>query len=108
MLEDQIQTYVEDVYYAQAEESVSDRVVYLLGAGFSAPLGLPVMSNFLMKSKDMYFSDPERFSTFKEVLEDMIDSNFDLYKKITEDSTFKELFKEFVFKRVERTVGSSR
>jgi hypothetical protein len=31
-----------------------DRVVYLLGAGFSAPLGLPVMSNFLMKSKDLF------------------------------------------------------
>ena len=30
-------------------------VVYLLGAGFSAPLGLPVMSNFLEKSKDLFF-----------------------------------------------------
>jgi len=31
-----------------------DKVVYFLGAGFSAPLGLPVTSNFIVKSKDMY------------------------------------------------------
>jgi len=36
-----------------------EKVVYLLGAGFSAPLGLPVMSNFLEKSKDIYFADPQ-------------------------------------------------
>ena len=29
-------------------------VVYILGAGFSAQFGLPIMSNFLEKSKDMY------------------------------------------------------
>ncbi len=73
MAEAQVQTYVDDAYYAHAEESVSDRVVYLLGAGFSAPLGLPVMSNFLMKSKDMYFSDPERFHTFKSVFDTITD-----------------------------------
>jgi hypothetical protein len=49
-----------------------DKVVYVLGAGFSAPLGLPVMSNFLMKSKDMYFSDPNRYSKFQVVFK-MID-----------------------------------
>lgn len=39
-----------------------EKVVYILGAGFSAPLGLPVMSNFLEKSKDIYFgsTSPER------------------------------------------------
>jgi hypothetical protein len=30
-----------------------EKVVYLLGAGFSAPLGLPVMSNFLIKAKQV-------------------------------------------------------
>ncbi len=64
-----MQTYVDSAYYAQAKESVTDRVVYVLGAGFSAPLGLPVMSNFLMKSKDMYFSNPEGFGYFKEVFD---------------------------------------
>lgn len=31
-----------------------ENVVYILGAGFSAQFGLPIMSNFLEKSKDMY------------------------------------------------------
>lgn len=44
-----------------------DKVVYWLGAGFSAPLGLPVMSNFLIKSKDLYFSDPEKYEHFLDV-----------------------------------------
>ncbi len=38
-----------------------DKVVYFLGAGFSAPLGLPVMRDFLIKSKDMYFENPDRY-----------------------------------------------
>lgn len=41
-----------------------ERVVYLLGAGFSAPLDLPVMSNFLEKSKDLYFSGDPKFKHF--------------------------------------------
>lgn len=44
-----------------------NNVVYLLGAGFSAPLGLPVMSNFLSVSRDLYFQDPARFSHFEGV-----------------------------------------
>src|SRR5215211_7392129 len=44
-----------------------DKVVYFLGAGFSAPLGLPVMTNFLTKSKDMYFLNRSRYSRFPEV-----------------------------------------
>lgn len=39
-----MRTFVEDSYYEQAEKTVTDKVVYLLGAGFSAPLDLPVMS----------------------------------------------------------------
>ena len=46
-----------------------DKVVYLLGAGFSAPLGIPVMSNFLTKSRDLYRSDTTRFAHFKEVFD---------------------------------------
>ena len=34
--------------------TANEKVVYILGAGFSAQFGLPVMSNFLEKSKDMY------------------------------------------------------
>jgi hypothetical protein len=50
-----------------------DRVVYLLGAGFSAPLGLPVMSNFLLKSKDLFASDPTRYGHFSEVFDKIRD-----------------------------------
>lgn len=46
-----------------------DKVTYILGAGFSAPLGLPVMSNFLIKSKDLYFQDPEKYKHFKTVFD---------------------------------------
>jgi hypothetical protein len=46
-----------------------EKVVYLLGAGFSAPLGIPVMNSFLTRSKDLYFTDPARFSHFQEVFD---------------------------------------
>lgn len=48
-----------------------DRVTYVIGAGFSAPLGLPVMSNFLAKSKDLFYSDPGRFPDFEKVFEEI-------------------------------------
>lgn len=44
-----------------------ERVVYILGAGFSAPLGLPVISNFLTKSKDQYARDHEKYASFSEI-----------------------------------------
>jgi len=46
-----------------------ERIVYLLGAGFSAPLGLPVMSNFRSKSLDMYNSNPAEYAHFKVVFD---------------------------------------
>jgi hypothetical protein len=46
-----------------------NKVVYFLGAGFSAPLGLPLMNNFLIKSKDMYSINPTRFEHFKSVFD---------------------------------------
>jgi len=45
------------------------KVVYFLGAGFSVPAGLPVISNFLFRAKDQYFSQPNNFSYFKAVFE---------------------------------------
>src|SRR5262249_8947261 len=42
-------------------------VVYLLGAGFSAPLGLPVMRDFLIKSKDMFAIRPKQYSSFRNI-----------------------------------------
>ena len=57
-----------------------------LGAGFSAPLGLPVMSNFLVKSKDMYFGDPVTYRQFDTV-----------FKTIEELSIIKNYFKADLF-----------
>lgn len=50
---------------------MKSKVVYILGAGFSAPLGLPVMSNFLSRSKDIYTDDPERFKHFSKVFQEI-------------------------------------
>jgi hypothetical protein len=44
-----------------------EKVVYLLGAGFSAPLGLPVMSNFLVRSKDLFAAQPDKYRHFEDV-----------------------------------------
>jgi len=44
-----------------------EKVVYLLGAGFSAPLGLPATNDFLVKSKDMFFENPQKYSHFDDV-----------------------------------------
>ena len=46
-----------------------ERVVYILGAGFSAPLGIPVMSNFLEKSKDQFSRDPDQHQHFSRVFD---------------------------------------
>jgi hypothetical protein len=44
-----------------------EKVVYLLGAGFSAPLGLPVVSNFLELSKDMFANEPAKYQHFRPI-----------------------------------------
>ncbi len=44
-----------------------EKVVYVLGAGFSAPLGLPVMADFLTKAKDMFAEDPKKYEHFEKV-----------------------------------------
>lgn len=46
-----------------------DKVLYVIGAGFSAPLGVPTMRNFLFRSKDLYFSNPEKYQHFQKVFE---------------------------------------
>jgi SIR2-like domain len=44
-------------------------IVYLLGAGFSAPLGIPTISTFYWKAKDLYESDPVKFAHFSKSFE---------------------------------------
>lgn len=53
-----------------------ERVIYLLGAGFSAPMGLPVMSNFLTRSKDLHANDPKQFAHFAPVFKTIRDLSY--------------------------------
>jgi hypothetical protein len=53
---------------------VKPHIVYVLGAGFSAPLGLPVIANFYSRSKDLYTDDRARYAHFGQV--------FDLVKSL--------------------------
>lgn len=48
-----------------------ERVVYLLGAGFSKPFGLPVMTDFLEKSKDMFSLHSEKYKHFDKVFNEI-------------------------------------
>lgn len=43
------------------------RTVFILGAGFSRPAGLPLMNNFIHMAKDMYAINNEKFKVVKEV-----------------------------------------
>ena len=52
----------------------NENVVYILGAGFSAQFGLPLMNNFLEKSKDMY--------AIKDEVNYKIQTNIDFFKNV--------------------------
>ncbi|MED1953781.1 SIR2 family protein [Brevibacillus centrosporus] len=70
-----------------------DKVVYILGAGFSAPLGLPVMSNFIFKAKDMYFKSPKQYGYFQ-----------DVFHLLNQMSVIKNYFKSDLF-NIEETLS---
>jgi len=57
-----------------------EHVVYLLGAGFSAPLGLPVMANFVSKSKDQFSTASGKYKHFSDV--------FALFEKLAKVKSF--------------------
>jgi len=48
-----------------------ENITYILGAGFSALAGLPIMSNFITKAKDIYYSDKSKFGHFKQIFDSM-------------------------------------
>lgn len=50
------------------------RVVYILGAGFSAPLGVPVMSNFVDKARLLHREDEKKYEYFEEVISSIQDT----------------------------------
>ncbi len=45
----------------------NDKNVYILGAGFSKELGLPLQEDFLLVAKEVYFRDPEKYKHFQSV-----------------------------------------
>lgn len=63
-----------------------EKVVYILGAGFSAYAGLPIMSNFLVKSKDMYYANVNKYRYFKNI-----------FRRIDQLSKIKNYFKSDLF-----------
>lgn len=72
-------------------------VLYILGAGFSAPLGLPVMSNFISKSRDMVEeSTDNRFDYFQNVYD-----NLDRLAKIKHYMDSDQLYLEEVLSILE-------
>ncbi len=54
---------------ALATKLAREKIVYLLGAGFSAPLGLPVMKEFYGKSHELRRQRPNEFKYFDQVFE---------------------------------------
>lgn len=46
-----------------------EKTLFILGAGFSKPLGLPVIADFLQLSKDMFQNDPVRYAKFNEIFQ---------------------------------------
>jgi SIR2-like domain len=48
-----------------------ENIVYFLGAGFSAPIGIPVMNDFYMESKNVYKSNTKQYKHFQEIFTDI-------------------------------------
>lgn len=59
-----------------------EKVVYILGAGFSAHTGIPLMNNFILKSKDIYSTGLSKYSYFEKI-----------FNKIEELAKVKNFFK---------------
>ncbi len=88
-------------------------IVYFLGAGFSVPAGLPIISNFLFKAKNQYFENTEKFKYFESVF-NYIDSlskaknfvNIDLFniEEIYSIASIHELIKEGIKHNLEQFI----
>ena len=47
----------------------TDKNVYLLGAGFSKEIGLPLQDDFLLVAKEVYFKNPKMYNHFEKVFD---------------------------------------
>lgn len=59
-----------------------EKITYILGAGFSAPAGLPLMNNFILKAKELIYLNPIRYEYFTGI-----------FKRIDELSKIKNVFR---------------
>lgn len=50
-------------------EENNDKNVYILGAGFSKELGVPLQDEFLLAAREVYFSNPSVYNNFERVFE---------------------------------------
>lgn len=50
-------------------EENNDKNVYILGAGFSKELGVPLQDEFLLAAREVYFTNPTVYKYFERVLE---------------------------------------
>ena len=60
-------------------------VVYILGAGFSAPLGIPVMRNFIDEARKIRRRDDAKYGYFSEVI-DLVKQTISAEKYFQHDS----------------------
>lgn len=58
----------------------TNKNVYIIGAGFSKEIGLPLQDDFLVRAKDVYFQNTDKYSHFKKV--------FDYQDKLTRMKKF--------------------
>jgi hypothetical protein len=47
----------------------TDKNVYILGAGFSKEIGLPLQDDFLLRAKEVFFRNPSKYEHFEKVFE---------------------------------------
>lgn len=51
------------------DKTNNDKNVYVLGAGFSKGLGIPLQDDFLLLAKEVYFKNANKFKHFQSVFD---------------------------------------
>lgn len=81
---------------------MAEKIVFILGAGFSKPLGLPLMGNFIEKAQEMYEKEADQLPHFKKVLDFIKDAS---YTKNFFDSDLTNIEELYSILEMEKYVG---
>lgn len=81
-----------------------ENVVYILGAGFSAPLGLPVMSNFLDTAHNLYSENKKKYEYFDRVFKSI--KNKLAYVALFYNSNLDNIEEVLSILEMERRIGN--